>query len=107
MKEDFKEGSGNIFLDLECRNPEEKLAKTELSFIINKIIKERKLTQIQAAGILGVDQPKISALKNGKISGFSIERLFFFLRALDQSIDIVVHHKSQDSDDRLIHVAYA
>ncbi len=107
MKQEYKEGSGNIFRDLGCADPDEKLAKAELAFIINKIIKEKKLTQKKAATILRVDQPKISALKNGKLSGFSIERLFSFLRALDQRIDIVVHNESQNSEDRMIHVAYA
>ena len=107
MRQEYTEGSDNVFKDLGCSNPDEKLAKAELAFIINKIIKEKKLTQKEAARILGVDQPKISALKNGKLSGFSIERLFSFLRALDQRIDIVVHSESQGSKDKMIHVAYA
>jgi predicted XRE-type DNA-binding protein len=107
MMREYKEGSNNIFKDLGCSNPDEKLVKAEIAFIINKIIKERKLTQKEAAKILGIDQPKISALKHGKLSGFSIERLFSFLRALDQCIDIVVHNKSQGSENRMIHVAYA
>ena len=109
MKQEIKiqKGSGNIFKDIGSVNPEEKLAKTELIFIINKIISERNLTQKEAAMILSVDQPKISALKNGQLSGFSIERLFSFLRALDQHIDIVVQNKSKKSNISMIHVAYA
>lgn len=57
--------------------------------------------------ILGIDQPKISALKHGKLSGFSIERLFFFLRALDQCIDITIQKEPKDASDNMIHVAYA
>ncbi len=107
MKEEFTKGSENVFADLGCVDAEEKLAKAELCFIINNIVKERKLTQKHAAKILGVDQPKISALMNGKLSGFSIERLFGFLRALDQRIDIVVSRNPHSPEDRSIHVAYA
>jgi len=105
--EDYIEGSGNVFKDLGCINPEEKWAKAELIFIINKIIKDRNLTQKDAADILGIDQPKISALKHGKLSGFSIERLFFFLRALDQCIDITIQKEPRDASDNMINVAYA
>ena len=107
MRQEYTEGSGNIFKDMGSSNPDEKVAKAELAFIINKIIKERKLTQKQAADILRIDQPKVSALNHGKLQGFSIERLFSFLRALDQRIDIVVHNKPRGSEDKMIHVAYA
>ena len=106
MKQDYTEGSDNIFKDLGSANPEEKLAKAELIFIINKIISEKGITQTEAAKILNVDQPKISALRCGKLSGFSIKRLFSFLNALDQSIDVVVHQNHQKSEARNIHVAY-
>jgi len=104
---DYIEGSGNVFKDLRCSNPEEKQAKAELISIINKIIKNRNLTQKNAANILGIDQPKISALKHGQLSGFSIERLFFFLRALDQCIDITIQREPKDASNNMIHVAYA
>lgn len=107
MMNEYTEGSNNIFSDIGSINPEEKLTKAKLIFIINKIIKDRQLTQKEAATILNIDQSKISALKNGKLSGFSIERLFLFLKALDQHIDIVVHNKSQGSNDNTIHIAYA
>lgn len=107
MKQEYIEGSDNIFKDMGCNNPDEKLAKAELSFIINKIIAERDLTQQEASKILGIDQPQISALRHGKLSGFSMESLFSLLRALDQRIDIVVHSKSQGSGCKTIHVACA
>ena len=108
MTQDYTESSGNVFKDLGCNNPDEKLAKAELVFIINRIIKERKLTQKEAAKVLGVDQPKISALKNGKISGFSIERLFLFLGILGQQIDITIKEKgAMELQEESIHVAYA
>lgn len=82
--------SGNVFADLGIANPEEALAKAELTFQINKLIKEKDLTQKMASKILGIDQPKISALARGRLEGFSIERLFKFLILLGQDIEIVL-----------------
>ncbi len=98
MTEDigYSKGSGNVFEDLGFENPEEELAKAKLASMIYDIIEKRKLTQQTAGSILGINQPKVSALKNGRLEGFSIERLFSFLRALDQDIDIVVHPKSKN-----------
>ena len=72
------------------------MAKSDLAIQINKIIQQKGWTQKKAAGILGIDQPKVSALKNGRLGGFSIERLLSFLRALDRDIDIVVRPKTED-----------
>ena len=88
-------GSGNVFEDLGFEKPEEELAKSDLAIQINKIIKKNGWKQKKAADVLGIDQPKVSALKNGRLGGFSIERLLAFLRALDQDIDIVIRPKVQ------------
>lgn len=92
---EFKKGSGNIFKDLGLPNPEERLTKAKIASMIYDIIDQRELTQKEAGTILGVSQPKISALRNGRLDGFSMERLFSFLRALDQDVDIIVHPKKQ------------
>ena len=81
---DYIISSGNIFEDLGAAHPEERLAKAELAYQINSLIEERELTQKQAAQLLGIDQPKISSLRTGKLSGFSLERLFRFLNILGQ-----------------------
>ena len=104
---DYIEGSDNVFKDIGSRNPEEKMAKSELVFIINQIIAGKGLTQKEAAKFLGVDQSAISALKNGRLTSFSIEQLFFFLGVLDQHVDIVVRRKSKDFNKKTINVAYA
>lgn len=86
-------GSGNVFADLGLKNPEELLAKAELTYRLTRRIKQRDLTQKQAADLLGVDQAKISALTRGHLSGFSIDRLFRFLVALDCDVDVIVKSK--------------
>jgi predicted XRE-type DNA-binding protein len=87
---DYTVSSGNVFADLGLRNPEEALAKAELAHKIATVIGERALTQVQAAKLLAIDQPKISALLRGKLSGFSIERLLRFLLLLGHDVKITV-----------------
>jgi predicted XRE-type DNA-binding protein len=106
---EIEESSGNVFADLELPNPEECLVKADLAIQINKLIKSRKLKQNEAAKLLRLDQPKISALNRGRLSGFSVERLFKFLSILDQDIEIVIkpHHSRENHSVPHIHVKYA
>ena len=83
-------GSGNVFADLGHPEPEEALAKARLAYEIEQSIRKRGLTQGDAAKILNIDQPKVSAIRNGKLSGFSVERLIRFLNALSRDVEIVV-----------------
>ena len=80
--------SGNVFADLGLPNADELLIKAELAHQISELIEMRHLTQSDAAKILGVDQPKVSALMRGKLSGFSTDRLFRFLNALGSNVEI-------------------
>jgi predicted XRE-type DNA-binding protein len=89
-KKEYEISSGNVFADLARDNAEEQLAKADIAREINRLITAQKLTQAAAARLLGIDQPKISALKTGKLSGFSLERLFRFLTILGYDITIKV-----------------
>ncbi len=82
--------SGNVFADLGLENSDELLVKAELARKISSIIIQQDMTQVEAAELLGIDQPKVSALINGKLSGFSTVRLFRFLNALGRDVEIVV-----------------
>ncbi len=96
-------GSSNIFADLGLPNPEELLVKAQLARQIYVCITDRQLTQAEAAAILGIDQPKISNLINGKLAAFSIERLFRFLNALDFNVEITVKIKpAEQSNARIV-----
>ena len=90
---EVSKSSGNVFADLGLPRPEETLAKAELARKIAEIIGQRRLSQVKAAKLLGIDQPKVSALLRGRLSGFSTERLFKFLNALDRDVDIVIKRK--------------
>src|SRR2546430_17573755 len=85
--------SGNAFADLKLPHADDLLAKAELAAKIIAEIQRRRLTQSQAAAILGIDQPKVSALKQGKLSGFSIERLMRFLVLLGRDVEITVKQR--------------
>jgi predicted XRE-type DNA-binding protein len=91
--------SGNVFADLGVPNPDEALAKAELARGICAIISQRRLTQAKAAALLGVDQPKVSALLRGKLDGFSTDRLFRFLNALGQDVEIVIRPRRRDDQE--------
>jgi predicted XRE-type DNA-binding protein len=80
--------TGNVFADLGLPNAGEHLTKAGLVVRIDRTIRQRKLTQSAAAQLMGIDQPKISALLAGQFRGHSVERLMRFLVAL--GLDIVV-----------------
>jgi predicted XRE-type DNA-binding protein len=87
---EYTPSSGNVFADLNLKNADDLLAKAELAAKIIAEIQRRRLTQSQAAAILGIDQPKVSALKQGKFSGFSIERLIRLVLRLGRDVEITV-----------------
>jgi predicted XRE-type DNA-binding protein len=93
-----EQGSGNVFADLNLPNPDLALAKAELVQRIRYLIAERKLTQVKAAKLLGLDQPKVSALVRGRVEGYSIDRLFRFLNALGQRVEITVRPNADNSE---------
>lgn len=104
-KLDYEISSGNVFADIGLPDAEEMLVKTDLAIEINKLIKAKKLNQTQAAKLLDIDQPKISALSRGRLSGFSIERLFRFLNILDSDITIQITPKKRSKKKANISVS--
>ena len=85
-----EESSGNVFADLGLSGAKELFGKAQITHLICEIIRERRLTQVEAAEILGIPQPRVSMLLRGRLNGFSTDRLFRFLEALDQNIEISV-----------------
>ena len=93
IKSRITPSSGNVFADLGLTNAAEKQTKVRLTVAINQVIKHRKLSQVSAARRLKVSQPKVSALANYQLEGFSVERLMNFLTALGRDVDIVIRPK--------------
>lgn len=86
----FEPGSGNVFADLGLPNPEEALAKAGLAQAIAETIERRGLTQDQAGKIMSLDQPKVSAIVRGRLSGFTQDRLTRCILALGDDVEITV-----------------
>jgi predicted XRE-type DNA-binding protein len=97
--------SGNVFADLNLPHADDLLAKAELAAKIIAEIQRRRITQAQAAAVLGIDRPKISALKQGKLSGFSIERLMRLLLLLGRDVEIAVKEKPRSRPTARLRVA--
>ena len=94
---DFELSSGNIRADLGRPDAEEAFARAQLMSRLTDLIRERRLTQAQAARILGTNQPTVSDLMRGKMSRFSLERLIAFLNALGQDVEISVRARPAES----------
>jgi predicted XRE-type DNA-binding protein len=93
-REPIVESSGNVFADLGFKDAETRQTKVRLAEVVNGIIERLGRTQAEAADQLGISQPKVSALLNYKLEGFSVERLMHFLTALDQDVEIVIRRKA-------------
>jgi predicted XRE-type DNA-binding protein len=93
QRREITRGTGNVFADLGYPEAAERQAKLRLAFALNQVIDERKCTQTEAARLLGVSQPKVSALRRYKLAGFSVERLMTLLTTLDQDVEIVIRRK--------------
>jgi predicted XRE-type DNA-binding protein len=91
--EEIVRSSGNVFRDLGFADSEERRTKVQLAGAINDLVQRRRWPQTRVASQLGINQPKVSALLNYKLEGFSVERLMHFLTALDQDVEIMIRSK--------------
>ena len=87
---------GNIFADLGLPDGDELDTKVRLAVAINRQLEARRLTQAAAASLMGIDQPKVSALLNGRLANFSSARLMRLLTALGQDVDIMLKTKPRN-----------
>ena len=92
-REPVTRGTGNVFADLGFPDAAERQAKLRLAYALNQVLEERKLSQAGAAKVLGVTQPKVSALRHYKLAGFSVERLMNLLTALGRDVEILIKNK--------------
>ncbi|MBA3721242.1 MAG: XRE family transcriptional regulator [Parachlamydiaceae bacterium] len=106
-KVEVSTSSGNVFADLGFANPVEALAKSDLAILIYDIIKKRKLTQKAAAEILGIDQPKVSNIICGRLSGYTLDRLMKHLVTLGYDIEITAKQHHSKNIPAGVHVVNA
>lgn len=86
----IEQGSSNVYTDLGFTNAEEMLVKAQLATKIGEIIKRRKLTQVQAAELLGIPQPKLSNMLRGRFRGVSETKMIDCLTRLGRNVEIVI-----------------
>lgn len=100
-------GSTNVFEDLGYPDAAERQAKLRLAYALNQVLAQQGLTQTAAARLLGLTQPKVSALRHYKLVGFSVERLMMLLTVLDRDVDIVIRKKPRSRSTARISVVAA
>jgi predicted XRE-type DNA-binding protein len=100
----YEESTGNVFADLGFPNPVQEQLKAHLSREIHRTVKERKLTQRQAAQALGIHQSQVSALLRARPGTFSVGRLIDLLTVLGKDVDIMIHDKQANCRTGQVHV---
>ena len=85
--------SGNVFADLGFADAGERQTKVRLAMAINDVLRRRGLSQERAAELLGINQPKVSALSKCRLEGFSVERLMRFLTSLNRDVEIIIRNR--------------
>jgi predicted XRE-type DNA-binding protein len=93
--EKVEASSGNVFADLGFEDSEERLLKAKLATKIAQLIEKKGWTQAQTAERTALDQPKVSRLLRGQLSGFSADRLFAVLNRLGHSVEVRIHAKEK------------
>jgi predicted XRE-type DNA-binding protein len=91
------EGSGNVYADLGLENADELFTRSQIGFLVFKILEDRKLKQREIASVLGIAQSDVSHLMNGHFSRFTTDKLLDFLKRLDQKVTIQIssHHQGE------------
>lgn len=102
IKEEIERASGNVFADLGRPDPEAHLLKAQLVTRIDKIIRQRKGKQVEAAALLGLSQPDLSRLLRGNFRQYSVERLLRLLTALGRDVEIVIHDPTPPADGEAV-----
>src|SRR6266850_8139895 len=90
--------SGNVFADLGFQDAEERLLKAKLATKIAQLIEKKGWTQAQTAERTALDQPKVSRLLRGQLSGFSADRLFAVLNRLGHSVEVRISAKERSPE---------
>lgn len=97
-------GSGNVFADMGLEDADELFTRTQLGLHIYAILKERGLKQREIAAILGINQPEVALLMNGRFQRFTTDKLLDFLNRLDQKVTIRISRRKPGEPSRQIRV---
>jgi len=103
----IEQGSTNVYADLGIPHAEEMLVKAQLATKIGDIIRRRKLTQVQAAELLNIPQPKLSGLLRGQFRGISEAKMLECLTRLGRDVEIVVKTAPRSRSEGHVSVVFA
>lgn len=92
---EISKGSANIYDDLGLSDAAEMQVKATLAAEIGEIIKHRQLTQVQAAEVLGMPQPKLSGMLRGQFRGISETKMLDCMNRLGRDVEIVVRKSTR------------
>lgn len=101
MTIDHEISSGNVFADLGLPDSEQELVKAKLTVQIYRLLKDRNMTQVQAAGLLGTSQAQVSALMRCRPVSVSVGKLMEFLTILGQDVEVRVRPAPPQSPGHL------
>ncbi|WP_324830491.1 helix-turn-helix domain-containing protein [Pseudomonas saxonica] len=104
---DIEVSSGNVYADLGHADSREMLVKAKLASKIGSLIKAKHLTQLQAAEILELSQPKVSEMLRGKFRGISEAKMMDCLSRLGRDIQIVVKAAPRSRKEGRVEVVFA
>lgn len=85
--------SGNVFADFGLPDAEELQVKSAMAMKVNQIIEKNNLSQIEAAALLGISQPKVSLIQRGRLRDVSLEKLCYLLPLLGHDVHIVIRDR--------------
>jgi predicted XRE-type DNA-binding protein len=85
-----RKSSGNVFTDLgfDDHEAEHLRIRSALMATLRQILQNKKLTQVEAAELFDVSQPRVSDLVRGKIELFSIDTLVDMLARAGVRVDV-------------------
>lgn len=104
---EIEKGSTNVYADLGMVEAEEMLVKAQLAAKITEIIKQQRMTQVQASDLLGMPQPKLSNMLNGRFRGISEAKMLDCLTRLGRDVQIVVKPASRSRKAGHVSVLFA
>lgn len=103
----IRHGTNNVFADLGYCDPDTHLLKAQLVSRIDEIMRDKKLTQTQAAQAMGISQPDVSRLLKGQFRDVSVERIMRMLTRLGCEVDIVIKPPGRKLAGSVIHLQTA
>lgn len=106
-KPDYEIGSSNVYADLGRASASNLLIKAQLVSKISELLEEQGLTQVKAAALLGIPQPKLSSMLRGQFRGLSERKLMDCLTRLGQDVQINVRHASKKQGQGALSVVFS